>query len=119
MRECVHLRYMGVELQDGTFDANAELWKNTKIVFEWVLTSTSGTKRLRTSAVCRQVKERATPPAPNIFGKVFNMAQLKKAGQRAIVKLCESLADVDKRRWVLDCTYQPQGRLCRMRYVIA
>ena len=31
-------RYMGIELHDGTFDANAELWANTKIVFEWILT---------------------------------------------------------------------------------
>ena len=54
MRECAHLRYMGVQLQDGTFDVNAELWTNTKIVFEWVLTSTSETKRLRTSAACSE-----------------------------------------------------------------
>ena len=107
MRECAHLRYMGVQLQDGTFDVNAELWTNTKIVFEWVLTSTSETKRLRTSAACSDVKKRATPPAPKIFGKVFNVAQLKKAGQQAIMKLCESLADIDKRGWALDCMCRP------------
>ncbi len=106
---------MGVELHDGTFDVNAELWANTKIVFEWVLTSRSGVKRLRTAAVCRSVKERAAPPAPKIFGKVFSMVQLKKAGQRAVVKLRELVADVDGRGWVLDCVHRPQGLVCRVR----
>ena len=100
---------MGVELQDGTFDVNAELWTNTKIVFEWILTSTSGTKRLRTSGACSDVKKRTAPPAPKIFGKLFTIVQLKTAGQRAVAKLQESVADVDGRGWALDCVYRPQG----------
>ena len=109
---CAHAclsRYMGVELQDGTFDANAELWTNTKIVFEWVLTSMSGVKRLQTSGACSDVKKRAAPPAPKIFGKVFSVVQLKKAGQRATAKLNESVVDADGRGWALDCVYWPQG----------
>ncbi len=102
-------RYMGVELHDGTFDRDAELWKNTKVVFEWILRCNSAVKRLRTSAVCRSVKDRAAPPAPKIFGKLFSMVQLKKAGQRAVTKLRESVAEADGRGWALDCVYRPQG----------
>ena len=105
-------RYLGVELHDGTFDANAELWANTKIVFEWVLTSRAGVKRLRATAVCRNVKDRAAPPAPRIFGKVFSLVQLKKAGQRAVAKLSELVVDADGRGWTLDCLYWPQGVVC-------
>ena len=116
---CVHAcanaclpRYMGVELQDGTFDVNAELWTNTKIVFEWILTSMSGVKRLQTSGACSDVKKRAAPPAPKIFGKVFSMVQMNKAGQRAVAKLSESVADANGHGWLLDCVYWPQSVVC-------
>ena len=105
---------MGVQLQDGTFDVNAELWTNTKIVFEWILTGMSGVKRLQTSGACSDVKKRAAPPAPKIFGKVFSMVQMKKAGQRAVAKLSELVVDADGRGWALDCVYWPQGVVCRV-----
>ncbi len=74
-----------------------------------VLTSRAVVKRLRTTAAWRNVKDRAAPPAPKIFDKVFSMMQLKKAGQRAVTKLRESVVDVDGRGWALDCVYCPQG----------
>ena len=74
-------RYLGVELQDGTFDKECECLRNTKIFFEWVLTSAEGVERVRDEVGVLRGLDDDGPPLPAHAGAHAEEAAEAAAGQ--------------------------------------